>query len=112
MDLNDIGWDENLSSLSKKEDIINSSWRLNPFSLGYKIVQAEVSISEKSKKGIMTILKKHPAVTGIKICFKGNYLIDFIVRDFDDFKIMEEEFKKLGINFLQMKIIIENIYDR
>ena len=90
---------------------ISSSWRLDPFALGYKIVQAEVKINKPKEKDVIKKITKHPAVSSIRRYFNNNLLVDFIVKDVEDFKEIEKHLKKMGVEFLDSKIITEKVYE-
>ena len=99
-----------LENLQKRK-VISSSWRLNPLVLGFKIIETEVRITKSKEKDLIKRLTKHPAISSIRRCFKDNLLIDFIVRDIEDHKEIERHLKKSGVEFLESKIIIENVYE-
>ena len=99
-----------LENLQKRK-VISSSWKLNPFALGFKIVESEVKISKSKEKEIIKKLAEHPAISSIRKCFQNNLLIDFIVRDIGDYKEIEKHLKKGGVEFLDSKIITEKIYE-
>lgn len=95
----------------QKSRIISSSWKLDPFALGFKIVEAEAKISKSKGKDIIKKLAKHPAISSIRKSFQDNLRIDVIVRDVEDFKEIEKHLKKMGMEVLDSKIIIEKIYE-
>ena len=95
----------------QKRKVISSSWRLDPLVLGFKIIETEVKISKTKEENLIKKLTKHPAICSIRRCFTDNLLVDFIVRDIDDHKQIEKHLKKLGVDFLESKIIIEKVYE-
>ena len=95
----------------QKGKVISSSWKLDPFALGFKIVETEVKIIKSKESVIIKKLTKHPAISSIRRCFKDNLLIEFIVRDIEDYKEIEKHLKKTGMEFLDSKIITEKIYE-
>ena len=104
----------NLERLEKNK-IISSSWILNPFSKALRsiIVQTEVRINKSKEKDLIKMLKKYGGVDNIRRTLQDSLLIDFIVRDIEDYKTIKMYLEKKGMQFLNyQKIITENLSEQ
>lgn len=95
----------------KKEKILTPTWQLNPFSLGFIIIEAEAKVVADNEKAIIKQVMKHPAVSLIRKSFKDNISIDVVVRDINDYYEIEKQLKKFGLEFIQYKIITDKLYE-
>ncbi|MFH0874718.1 MAG: winged helix-turn-helix transcriptional regulator [archaeon] len=93
----------------QKNKIITSTWKLNPFALGFKIIEVELKYNGKDENTLLDILKKHPAITDIKRCYQNSFRADIIVREIDDFKEIEKFLRSKGADVSHSEVIIENI---
>ena len=100
----------NLERLQKNK-IIKSSWKLNPFVLGFKIIEVEANINRSKITAVVKKLAKHPAVSNIRKCFQDSIRIDIIVRNIEDYKEIEKHLIKMGFNILNFKIITDLLHE-
>jgi DNA-binding Lrp family transcriptional regulator len=95
----------------QKSSILRSSWQINPFALGFKIVQAEAVIEGLKEKDALKKLLAHKMVISIKKCFDNRLLISIIVKEIEDYSEIEKYFKTFGVKFLGLKIITDSVYE-
>ena len=101
---------DNLEKLQKNK-IIHSSWKLDPFVLGFKVIEVEAAIDKAKRGAIVKKLSNYSGISSIKKCFQDNLRIDILVREIEDFKDIQKHLEKLGLNILNFKIIIERVYE-
>ena len=95
----------------QKDKIIRSSWRLNPFELGFKVIEVEASIDRSKIRSAVKRLDAHPAVSSIKKCFNDSLRLDIIVRNIEDYKKIEKHLVKMGFKILNFRILTEMLYE-
>lgn len=93
----------------QKARVISSKWELNPFALGFKIVEVDSSIAKSKESKIIDALKKHPAITNARKIINDNLRFDVVIRDIDDYKEIEKKLIELGMKIIDFKIIIERV---
>lgn len=101
---------DNLEKL-QKGGIIHSSWRIDPFVLGFKVVEVEASIDRSKRSTVIKKLSTHPAISKISKCFNNNLIIEIIVQHIDDYKEIEKHLEKIGFKIISFKVIVERIYE-
>ena len=95
----------------QKDKMIRSSWKLNPYALGYKVVEVEASIDRSKIRSAVKRLDAHPAVSSIKKCFNDSLRLDIIVRNIEDYKKIEKHLMKMGFKILNFRILTEILYE-
>ena len=91
--------------------IIQSSWRIDPFVLGFKVVEVDASIDRSKRSAVIKKLSNHPAISKISKCFNNNLRLDIIVQHIDDYKEIEKHLEKMGFKIISFKVIVERLYE-
>ena|SRR3989344_1404386 len=101
---------KNLENL-KRNKLMSSLWKINPFALGFQIVEIESKMSKIKRENAVKSLIKHHAVLNIRRDLQGNLLVEVVVKDFTDFSQIKNDLEKMNIDIISSRIIIEKIFE-